>query len=120
MHLPKEFTLPVQASTINVCPKEIVEKAYEEYSAQGNSDQSLERLCERGGFSWSEIASLLMDFIDKRDAEITRLNEVIQRTVKQDNDYINMLRERCQKEQTSDEFEAANQREIRSMENGDK
>ncbi len=44
-------------------PLEIAQEAYKEYSAQYGTQQSLERLAERGGFGVAEIAMLLYDRI---------------------------------------------------------
>ncbi|CAI2035885.1 Uncharacterised protein [Serratia fonticola] len=57
--------VPVQktrAVDINI---EIAQEAHKEYAAQFGKGQSLERLCERGGFSWYELASLLYDRIKR-------------------------------------------------------
>ena len=42
-------------------PYPIAEEAYKEYAAQYGTQQSLERLCERGGFGWEELATLLYE-----------------------------------------------------------
>lgn len=41
--------------------RQIAEEAYKEYSAQYGTDQSFDRLHERGGFGVSEIIFLLFD-----------------------------------------------------------
>jgi hypothetical protein len=46
-------------------PYEVAEEAYKEYLEQHGSGQSLQRLCERGGFSASEMAILLYDRIKR-------------------------------------------------------
>ncbi len=40
-------------------PLVIAEEAYKEYAARYGTSQSLDRLCERGGFGASELAILL-------------------------------------------------------------
>jgi len=46
-------------------PYEVAEEAYKEYAAQHGNGQTLERLCERGGFASSEMAILLYDRIKR-------------------------------------------------------
>ena len=50
-------------------PKEIAKRAWDEYAKQGNGSQSFESICERNGFSWDEIARLLMDAIERLEEE---------------------------------------------------
>jgi hypothetical protein len=40
-------------------PWSLAQLAYEKYSEHYGTGQSLERLAERGGFGWAELASLL-------------------------------------------------------------
>ncbi len=40
-------------------PWAVAEEAYRAYVADGHGDQSLERLAQRGGFSWGELVSLI-------------------------------------------------------------
>lgn len=61
-----ERLFPIQRETIGgvtrpAChvPWSVAEKAYKAYVAQFGSDQSLERIAERGGFGHSELAWLL-------------------------------------------------------------
>jgi hypothetical protein len=42
-------------------PYEVAEEAYKEYAAKYGTSQSLERLNERGGFGWAELAILLFE-----------------------------------------------------------
>lgn len=46
-------------------PYEVAEEAYKEYKAQYGGTQSLERLCERGGFGCAELAILLYERIKR-------------------------------------------------------
>lgn len=46
-------------------PEDVVKEAYKEYAAQYGTEQSLERLNERGGFTWSELAILLYERIKR-------------------------------------------------------
>ncbi|OCJ44091.1 hypothetical protein [Serratia sp. 14-2641] len=57
--------VPVQKTKAVEIKIEIAQEAYKEYAAQFGKGQSLERLCERGGFSWYELASLLYDRIKR-------------------------------------------------------
>jgi hypothetical protein len=49
-------------------PRVVAEEAYKEYSAQYGTSQSLERLCERGGFGAEELAILLYDRIKRLES----------------------------------------------------
>lgn len=49
-------------------PWSVAEEAYKVYSEWFGTSQSLERLAERGGFSWHELVRLL-----QRDRDFTRL-----------------------------------------------
>lgn len=51
--------VPIQPTSLKTVSREIAEEAYKEYSALYGNDQSFERLHERGGFGWSELAILL-------------------------------------------------------------
>lgn len=42
-------------------PYPVAEEAYKEYAAQYGTSQTLERLNERGGFAWAELAHLLYE-----------------------------------------------------------
>lgn len=46
-------------------PVEIAQEAYKEYAAQYGTQQSLERLGDRGGFGIGEIAGLLYERIKR-------------------------------------------------------
>jgi len=48
--------------------REIAEAAYIEYARRYGTDQSITRLCERGGFSWSELVELLYARMTTPDA----------------------------------------------------
>jgi hypothetical protein len=50
-----EPTAPVQAAKRGRVSREIVETAYHDYSRRQGDQQSLDRLLERGGFSWAEL-----------------------------------------------------------------
>lgn len=52
-------------------PWAVAEKAYETYARLYGTDQTLERLAERGGFAWSELVWLLQGA--QRDTEGQRL-----------------------------------------------
>jgi hypothetical protein len=66
-------TLPIQVTQRcmgdSEIPAEIVEEAYKEYAARYGTAQSLERLCERGGFGVAELARLLYDRIKRIETE---------------------------------------------------
>lgn len=68
---------PVKVAPIQVTqsarsiPLEVAAEAWKEYAAQGHGRQSLERLCERGGFGASEMAILLYERIKR--IESTRM-----------------------------------------------
>ncbi|MCB5312093.1 hypothetical protein [Yersinia intermedia] len=51
--------VPVQKSVNPTILAEYAEEAYKEYRAQFGTRQSLERLYERGGFSYAEMVMLL-------------------------------------------------------------
>lgn len=50
-------------------PLVVAQEAYKEYSAQGLSSQTLERLNERGGFAADELAILLYERIKRMEAQ---------------------------------------------------
>lgn len=50
-------------------PRVIAEEAYKEYSEQFGTQQSLERIEERGGFHISEISILLFERIKRLEKE---------------------------------------------------
>lgn len=52
------MNVPVQASVMRTVRAEIAREAYLEYSQQWPG-QTFERLHERGGFAWDEMAMLL-------------------------------------------------------------
>lgn len=61
-------SLPIQTRDCpNSLPRPIVEVAYKEYAAQHDTQQSLERLAERGGFGTTEIIILLYEHIERLD-----------------------------------------------------
>ena len=62
--------VPVQATHLpSNAPKAIAEEAYIEYRDQGHGAQSFERLHERGGFGWQEMAILLYNRIKRLSSE---------------------------------------------------
>ncbi len=60
-----EKRLPVQKTRMTDIPEAWGAEAYKEYAAQFGTSQSLERLCERGGFCWGELAMLLYQRIQR-------------------------------------------------------
>jgi len=60
----------------NKIPWRLAEIVYEEYSRRYGTDQSLERIAERGGFGLLEIADHLLVTID---ADREKLNAALQR-----------------------------------------
>lgn len=58
-------TAPIQTAREKEVPWDVAAEAYKEYSAQHGSEQTLERLCERGGFGASELAILLYERIKR-------------------------------------------------------
>ncbi|HDY4931549.1 TPA: hypothetical protein RPG34_003381 [Yersinia enterocolitica] len=61
--------VPVQKSTNPTIRAEYAEEAYKEYRAQFGSSQSLERLYERGGFSYAEMVMLLYQRIKRLEGK---------------------------------------------------
>jgi hypothetical protein len=61
-------SVPVQMEQDAVLPEGIARLAYEEY-AHSNGDQSYERLHERCGFGWAEVAYLLADALERERAK---------------------------------------------------
>lgn len=61
-------TAPIQTLNEKDVPWDVAAEAYKEYAAQYGTSQSLERLCERGGFSASELAILLFERIKRIEA----------------------------------------------------
>jgi len=51
-------------------PSIVAAEAYKEYVAQHGTIQSFERLCERGGFTPSELAILLFNRIKRLEGEV--------------------------------------------------
>ncbi|CAI1526727.1 Uncharacterised protein [Serratia quinivorans] len=51
--------VPVQKPAFNTIDSDIAREAYKEYVAQTGNDQSFERIHQRGGFCWAELAVLL-------------------------------------------------------------
>ena len=49
-------------------PKIFAEEAYKEYAAQYGTRQTLDRLCERGGFAYDEMIGLLYDRIKRLES----------------------------------------------------
>jgi len=47
----------------------VAAEGYKEYAAQHGTSQSLERLCERGGFSATELCILLFERIKRVEGE---------------------------------------------------
>jgi hypothetical protein len=63
-------TCPVQVlSSDRRVPRELAEEAYKEYAAQYGISQTLDRLCERGGFSTTELMGLLFDRIKRLEGK---------------------------------------------------
>lgn len=58
-------TAPIQTARETDVPWDVAAEAYKEYAAQHGTEQSLERLCERGGFGASELAILLYERIKR-------------------------------------------------------
>lgn len=58
-------TAPIQTHSERDVPWDVSAEAWKEYAAQGHGAQSHERLCERGGFSASELAILLYERIKR-------------------------------------------------------
>lgn len=54
----------------NTIPLIVAEEAYKEYAAQFGTQQTLNRLGERGGFGVSELAILLFERIKKLDTQL--------------------------------------------------
>lgn len=65
-HLP---TVPLQRAESHRIDRRIAEEAYKEYAARGNSDQSFDRLHERGGFGAIELATLLFQRIKRLEGK---------------------------------------------------
>lgn len=59
---------PVQGPHTPRVPLIVAQEAWKEYDAQGHGSQSMERLNERGGFSWPELALLLYERIRRLEA----------------------------------------------------
>lgn len=53
-------------------PEPIARLAYEEYAYQFGTQQSFERLHERGGFGYAEVIALLADLIEREREDYTR------------------------------------------------
>lgn len=51
-------------------PRTWAEEAYKEYAAQQGTDQSFDRLHERGGFGLTEIVALLVDRCARLEAQL--------------------------------------------------
>ena len=62
---PRMQSVPVHMERDAVLPEEIARLAYAEY-AHSNGDQGYERLHERGGFGWAEVAYLLADAMERQ------------------------------------------------------
>ena len=64
-------TAPIQTSKYDdTVPRLVAEEAYKEYAALYGTTQSLDRLCERGGFAASEIAGLLYRRIKRLESSL--------------------------------------------------
>lgn len=61
-------------------PWSVAEKAYGEYSRRHGSNQSLERLAERGGFGWGEMDTLYPPWRAEVD-EICILKKALRNTI---------------------------------------
>lgn len=63
-------TAPIQTGQERDVPWDVSAEAYKEYAAQYGTSQSLERLCERGGFGASELAILLFERIKRLESQL--------------------------------------------------
>lgn len=76
--MPTEKMFPIQADhgrhkrSAGSVPWSVAEVAYQTYSKLYGSNQSLERLAERGGFGWSELVNLIQG---KSHLDFTSLSE---------------------------------------------
>lgn len=61
---------PIQDTKLSSIPRPVAEEAYKEYAAQYGTRQSLERLEERGGFDWPELATLLFERCERLEERI--------------------------------------------------
>ncbi len=70
-------THPIQnRSGVEKLPEDILRVAYEEYADSGHGgDQSFERICERGGFGWFEIVTLLYRRVLRLDLRLVEENK---------------------------------------------
>lgn len=60
--------VPMQKPSMNTVDEAIARVAYEEYAAKYGTEQSFERLHERGGFCAMEIIVLLYDRIQRLES----------------------------------------------------
>ena len=69
----KKFPIQVQyRDTDNWIPFEVAEEIYKEYSHKFGTDQSLQRIGERGGFGKMEAIKLLYERIKRLEKEISK------------------------------------------------
>lgn len=65
---------PHESPTI---PEPIARLAYEEYSRRMGTDQSFERIHQRGGFGYTEVISLLADLIERERAWAPGVGDIV-------------------------------------------
>ena len=63
---------PVQATRAGRVDRRIAEVAYRDYARRYGRDQTLERLLERGGFSWGELVFLLFSEVRRLEGDSER------------------------------------------------
>ncbi|MDE9537352.1 hypothetical protein [Xenorhabdus bovienii] len=67
--------VPVQRTSATDIDLDIAKAAFEEYRKQFGDDQSFERLHQRGGFCWAELAVFLfkrIQYLEKAIREIEK------------------------------------------------
>jgi hypothetical protein len=57
--------VPIQSDHLTRIPEPVARLAYEQYAYEYGTDQSFERLHERGGFGTGEALALLADLIER-------------------------------------------------------
>ncbi|MBH2533853.1 hypothetical protein [Serratia bockelmannii] len=65
----EKIKVPVQRPMASTVDADIARAAYEEYVVQCGDGQSFERLHQRGGFCWAELAALLYARIKRLEGE---------------------------------------------------
>lgn len=63
--VPMQIEALIQTRRRSTIPEGIARLAYDEYAARYGTDQSFERLHERGGFGVLEIVTLLADRVER-------------------------------------------------------